>query len=456
MKLDERENLYKGPRGIAIKILNRVERTDAYLDKMLESIMKVTDVSEVDKGLMFEIVHGVIRFKNRLDWVISGFYHGNYYKSEINMKNALRVAVYQILLLDKVPEYAAVNESVEFIKRLNGDKAANLVNAVLRSIIRSKAEIRYPDVSQDSLAYLSVYYSHPNWMVKRWLTRFGFEDTEKLLISNNQIPDVTIRINRSKIEPVRFLSLLENAGIKYQGSEYIDYFVRIKDYFELSKLDYFREGYYSVQDESASLPTILLQPQPGERVIDLCAAPGGKSTHIGELMRGEGKIIAVDKFDYKLKLIKESCTRLGISNIDCIASDASMLKIEPADKILADVPCSGLGVLRKKPDIKWKREIEDITQLVKFQNAILENAASLLKPGGVVVYSTCTTEPEENFNLIQEFLKKHTDFYIDNASKYVNQALVNSNGCVETFTYKHHMDGSFAVRLVKSLQLSDK
>jgi 16S rRNA (cytosine967-C5)-methyltransferase len=450
MKLDERENLYTGPRGIAIKILNRIERTDAYLDKMLDSHLKETDISDLDKGLLTEIVHGVIRWKNRLDWVISGFYHGNYYKSEINLKNALRVAVYQILFLDKVPEYAAVNEAVEFLKRLNGDKAGNLVNAVLRNIIRNKSEIRYPEVLQDSLAYLSVYYSHPNWMVKRWLSRFGFEDTEKLLLSNNQIPEITIRINKTKVEPVRFLSMLENSSIKYQGSEYIDYFVKIKDFSELSKLNYFREGYYSIQDESASLPTLLLKPQPGERIIDLCAAPGGKTTHIGELMKGEGEIIAVDKFDYKLKLIKESCTRLGIANVDYVAADASELKIEPADKILADVPCSGLGVLRKKPDIRWKREIEDIVQLVKFQNAILNNAANLLKSGGVIVYSTCTTEPEENFLLIQIFLKQHPEFIIDDATKYVNQALVNSNGCVETFPHKHHMDGSFAVRLVKT------
>jgi 16S rRNA (cytosine967-C5)-methyltransferase len=450
MKLDERENLYTGPRGIAIKILNRIERTDAYLDKMLDSHLKETDISDLDKGLLTEIVHGVIRWKNRLDWVISGFYHGNYYKSEINLKNALRVAVYQILFLDKVPEYAAVNEAVEFLKRLNGDKAGNLVNAVLRNIIRNKSEIRYPEVLQDSLAYLSVYYSHPTWMVKRWLSRFGFEDTEKLLLSNNQIPEITIRINKTKIEPVRFLSMLESSSIKYQGSEYIDYFVNIKGFNELSKLNYFQEGYYSIQDESASLPTLLLKPQPGERIIDLCGAPGGKTTHIGELMKGEGKIIAVDKFDYKLKLIKESCTRLGITNVEYVAADASELKTDPADKILADVPCSGLGVLRKKPDIRWKREIEDINQLVKFQNAILNNAANLLKSGGVIVYSTCTTEPEENFLLIQDFLKAHPEFIIDDASKYVNQALVNSNGCVETFPHKHHMDGSFAVRLVKS------
>jgi 16S rRNA (cytosine967-C5)-methyltransferase len=450
MKLDERENLYKGPRGIAIKILNRIERTDAYLDKMIDSHFKEAEMSDLDKSLMVEIVHGVIRWKNRLDWVLSGFYHGNYYKSEINLKNTLRVAVYQVLFLDKIPEYAIVNEAVDFIKRLNGEKAANLINAVLRNILRSKTEIHYPDPKQENLNYLSVYYSHPSWMVKRWLSRFGFEETEKLLISNNQNPGVTIRINRMKIEPVAFLSLLDKSSIKYQGSEYLDYFIKVIDFSELIKLNYFSEGYFSIQDESAALPTLLLQPQPVDIVIDLCAAPGGKTAHIAETMKNTGKIIAVDKFDYKLKLIQESCSRLGIRNVETIASDAGELKSEPVDKILADVPCSGLGVLRKKPDIRWKREPEDIPQLVKSQKAILNNAIQLLKTSGVLVYSTCTMEPEENFLLIQEFLKEHAEFIIDDASKYINHSLVNTNGCVETFPHKNNMDGSFAVRLIKT------
>ncbi|MDI6804671.1 MAG: 16S rRNA (cytosine(967)-C(5))-methyltransferase RsmB [Bacteroidota bacterium] len=456
MTLTDQQNIYEGVRGTSIKILNRIERTDAYLDKLLDAELRSKDLSDLDKSLLNEIVHGVIRWRSRLDWVINGFYHGNYVKSEINLKNAMRVATYQILFLQKIPHHAAVNEAVEFIKRLNGEKAANLVNAVLRTIIRNIDEIKFPDPATDTVHYLGVYYAHPTWMVKKWLARFGFEETQKLLLANNQIPEITIRINRLKIEPAKFLSSLEESKLSYQGSEYIDYYLRVRNLSELSELNYFQSGYFTIQDESAALPSILLNPQPCERVIDMCAAPGGKTTHLAELMKNSGKIIAIDKYDHKLNLIRTSCDRLGIDIVDYVVGDASELELESADKILVDVPCSGLGVLRKKPDIKWKREPDDLLKLNVFQTGLLNNAAKLLKPGGAIVYSTCTTEPEENFNLIQDFLKKHTDFYIDNASKYVNQALVNSNGCVETFTYKHHMDGSFAVRLVKSSQLSDK
>lgn len=450
MEIDDKNNIYQGPRGTAIKILNRIERTDAYLDKLLDIELGRKDILDLDKGLLNEIVHGVIRWKNRLDWIINGFYHGNYHKTEINLKNALRVATYQIVFLQRIPNHAAVNEAVEFIKRLNGEKAANLVNAVLRSILRNLDSIKYPEREIDEVHYLSVYYSYPNWMVKRWLTRFGYDETEKFLSINNQNPEVTIRINKLLCEPAKFLSILDEASIRYQGSEYLDYYLRISNLTALIEMNLFQKGYFSIQDESAAQPTLLLNPQPGERVIDMCAAPGGKTTHIAELMKNTGNIVAVDMYDYKMDLIKKSCERLGIDIVSYKLSDASELEIEPADKILADVPCSGLGVIRKKPDIKWRRDFSDITRLIGYQKSILENAAKLTKPGGAIVYSTCSTEPEENMLIVEEFLKSHPEFSIDDATKYVNHELVNNFGCVETFPHKHHMDGTFAVRLVKS------
>ncbi len=449
MTLNDQQNIYEGVRGTSIKILNRIERTDAYLDKLLDTELRNKDVSDLDKSLLNEIVHGVIRWKSRLDWVINGFYHGNYVKSEINLKNALRVATYQILFLEKIPHHAAVNEAVEFIKRLNGEKAANFVNAVLRTIIRNIDAIKFPDPEMDAVHYLGVYYAHPAWMVKKWLARFGFENTQKLLLANNQIPEITIRINRLKIEPAKFLSNLEEAKLLYQGSEYIDYYLRVRNLSELSELNYFQSGYFTIQDESAALPSILLNPQPGERVIDMCAAPGGKTTHLAEMMKNQGKIIAVDKYDHKLNLIRSSCDRLGINIVEYVVGDANELELESADKILVDVPCSGLGVLRKKPDIKWKREPDDLLKLNVFQTGLLNKAAKLLKPGGAIVYSTCSTEPEENFMIVEEFLKTHTDFVIDDAAKYTNHILVNENKCVETYPHKHNIDGSFAARLIK-------
>jgi len=444
------KTLYEGPRGTAVKILNRVERADAYFDKLLDAELRAKELIDSDKALLAEIVHGVMRWQGRLDWVLNGFFHGNYVKAETNVKNALRVALYQILFLDRVPHHAAVNEAVEFIKRIRGEKPASLVNAVLRNIIRSLDGIRYPDPAQELVQYLSAYYSHPSWMVRRWLERFGREETEKLLAANNEIPDLTLRINRLKIEPLKFLSMLESNGIGYRGSPFFDYFIKVSSLAGISQMDLFRSGYFSVQDESAALPCILLAPQAGERVIDMCAAPGGKTAHIGELMNNEGEITAVDKYEAKLNFIKTACERLGIRNVTYMAADSSELSLPPADKVLVDAPCSGLGVLRKKPDIKWKREPEDIPRLVVLQLALLENGARLVKPGGVLVYSTCTTEPEENASVVQQFLLKHSEFHVDHPLQSLNKSLVTPEGFVETFPHRDLVDGSFAVRLVKS------
>ena len=446
----EKPTLYAGPRGTAVKILNRVERTDSYLDKLLDAEFKSKDVADIDKSLLAEIVHGVLRWQGRLDWVLNGFTHGNYSKSEVNVRNALRVALYQILFLNHVPQYAAVYEAVEFIKRIRGEKFAGFVNAVLRNILRTLDGIHYPNPDEDLVQYLAVYYSHPAWIVKRWLSRFGREELEKFLIANNEIPGLTLRINKLKINASEFLSLLDKQSIPYQGSSFIDYFIKVKSLSGISQMNIFQSGYFTIQDESAALPVLLLDPRPGERVIDMCAAPGGKTTFIAELMQNQGEILSVDKYESKLNMIKMSCERLGIQNVKLLISDATQLDSSLADKVLVDAPCSGLGTLRKKPDIKWKREMEDILRLAKQQMNLLENGARLVKPGGVLVYSTCTTEPEENCLLVKSFLAQHPEFSIDDASKFVNKSVVTEDGFIETFPHRHHIDGSFSARLKKN------
>ena len=444
-----RKNLYGGPRGTAVKILNRVERTDSYLDKVLDIELKAQDLSDVDKGLLNELVHGVLRWQNRLDWVLNGFSHGNFAKSEINIKNTLRVALYQILFLDRIPHAAAVNEGVEFIKRIRGEKPAGLVNAVLRNIIRNIDGIRYPVAEEDPVQYLAVYYSHPHWMVRRWVARFGVEETTKLLIAANERPALTLRINRLKTDPAAFLRQMEQQGIACTPSTRIPWFVRVKALARIGQMDLFRTGMFAVQDESAALPTLLLAPRPGDRVIDLCAAPGGKTTNIAETMNNEGEVIAVDRHEAKLALIRTSCERLGLRNVTLREADSATLDVPPADKVLLDAPCSGLGVLAKKPDIKWKRDVTDILKLTVIQASLLENAARLVKPGGVLVYSTCTLEPEENARAVDDFLARHPEFAPEHAGPFVSQDLVNERGFVETLPHRHGMDGSFAARLVK-------
>ncbi len=442
-------SLYASPRGTAVKILNRVERSDAYLDRLLDAELSSDAMNELDKGLMNEIVTGVIRWKMKLDWVLTGFFHGNFTKAETNIKNALRVALYQIQFLDRIPHSAAVNEAVEFIKRLRGQKAADLVNAVLRNILRNIDNIRYPDEEEDKIRHLAVIESHPVWMTKRWVERYGYDESKLMMAANNSIPDLALRINRLKVDLNYFFSLLDKHQIQYTRSQYFDFFVRVQHMAGIGKSELFKQGYFSVQDESAGIPVLLLDPKPGDRIIDLCSAPGGKTTFIGELMKNTGEIIAVDRYETRLNLVKNACLRLGITNVHPVAEDGAVLDIAPADKVLVDAPCSGLGVLSKKPDAKWKRDVDDIPKLVELQNALLENAAKLVRPGGILVYSTCTIEPEEGFELIKEFLVQHLEFSIESANKFVHQSFVGSQGQVETFQHKHGMDGSFSIRMEK-------
>ncbi|MGE5316117.1 MAG: 16S rRNA (cytosine(967)-C(5))-methyltransferase RsmB [Acidobacteriota bacterium] len=447
---DDKKALFSGVRGTAVKILNRVERTDAYLDKLLDAELRSSDLNDLDKSLLTEIVTGVLRWQMKLDWVLNGFFHGNFSKAEVTVRNGLRTALYQIMFLDKIPHHAAVNEAVEFIKRIRGEKAGNLVNAVLRTILRNLDGIHYPDIANGAAQYLSVMYSHPLWMVRSWMNRYGYAETEKLLAANNAKPQLTLRINTAKTSIDHFLELLAQQNIAVERSRYIDTFVKTATLANLSHTELFRQGYVSVQDESAGIAASLLDARPGERVIDLCAAPGGKTTFIGERMQNKGVIVAVDKYSTRLDLVQESCARLGITNVKCVAADGVEFETEAADKVLLDAPCSGLGVLTKKPDVKIKREQSDIRKLVEIQHQLIDQASSLVKPGGMLIYSTCTIEPDENFSVVRWFLQRHPEFDIDHSMRSAYPALMHADGYIETFPSKHGMDGSFSIRLRKS------
>ncbi len=443
-------NLFQGVRGHAVKILNRVDRTDAYLDKLLEIELKNSNLSGPDKALLFEIVHGVTRWEGRIDWILNGFYKGQFSKCIPNIKNAMRVALYQILFLDKVPDYAAVNEAVEFVKKLQGQKPADLTNAVLRNIIRSKDAIRYPDPTEDLNGYLSAYYSHPTWLVKRWVTRFGREETEKLLMANNAKPALAIRVNNLVSDVSELKSLLNSVELKFSEGKYLSDFIRLVTLSNITDWEYFHKGYFSVQDESTCLPVKLLDAKPNMRVLDLCAAPGGKTALIAEMMQNTGKIVALDRFESRLKILMKNLTRLKVTNAKTLTVDANEFEDSDGfDRVLVDAPCSGLGTLTKKPDLKWKRDLGDIRKIINIQYDLLKKGASLLNAGGNIVYSTCTTEPEENFEIVKKFLSENSNFNLVDARETLNKDLVDSNGCVQTFPHIHSLDGSFAAKLVR-------
>jgi 16S rRNA (cytosine967-C5)-methyltransferase len=316
------KDLYEGVRGLAVKVLNRVERTDSYLDKLLDSELKNSELSGQDKALLFEIVHGVVRWMGRLDWILNGFYKGQFSKAIPNLKNGLRVALYQIMFLDKVPDHAAVNEAVEFVKKLQGQKPADLTNAILRNIIRTKNAIRYPDPEEDLTGYISAYYSHPSWMVKRYIARFGREETEKLLELNNERPQLTLKVNTVKTSPEEFRNLLKSVGLRYTPGKYLPEFVRLQNLSNITQWQYFNEGYFDIQDESAGLACRLLSVEPGMRVLDLCAAPGGKTSYIAALMENKGEIITLDKYESRIKLLQKNISRQGFENVKIVEANA--------------------------------------------------------------------------------------------------------------------------------------
>ena len=322
---------------------------------------------------------------------------------------------------------------------------------MLRNIIRSKDSIRYPDPNEDIVAYFSAYYSHPSWMVKRWINRYGKDETEKLLISNNNKPLLTLRVNGLVSNYEEMNSLLNSVDLKFTAGKYLPEFIRLNALSNITDWEYFHKGYFTVQDESTGLPVKLLDVKPGMRVLDLCAAPGGKTAYIADVMQNSGEIIALDRFESRLKILQKNLNRLKVTNVKTVTIDANEYEDELGfDRVLVDTPCSGLGTLTKKPDLKWKRDLGDIRKIFNIQYELLKKGASLLRKGGLIVYSTCTIEPEENFEIIKKFLLDFPNFKLINPGNVFSAELIDENGCVRTLPHLHGLDGSFAAKLEKS------
>ena len=286
-------------------------------------------------------------------------------------------------------------------------------------------------------------------MVKRYLARFGREATEKLLSANNEKPFLTLKINALKTNPDDFKQLLNKVNLRFKPGSYLPEFFKLQNLTNITAWEYYTEGFFNIQDESAGLACRLLDVRPGLRVLDMCAAPGGKTAYIAGLMHDEGEIIAIDRFEARLKIMEKNINRLKINSIKLIESDALEYTDSGFDRILADVPCSGTGTLCKKPDIKWKKDLLDIRRMTELQYKLLEKAASLVKPQGIVVYSTCSIEPEENWDIVSRFLTEHPEFRLESAAGSFPVEIIDANGCIQTFPHSHQLDGAFAAKLVR-------
>lgn len=437
-----------GARQAAFRVLSRVVGGDAYADILLDR--ELEGLHEPDRPLATELTYGVLRWLIKIDWIIDRFSSIRTKKLEHRVLNALRIGVYQLYFLTRVPPSAAINESVNLIKN-DGARKAGFVNAVLRKAAVELDSITFPSPEGDRVQHLSVVWSHPEWMVARWIKRWGADETGLLCEADQLIPPKTLRTNTLLISRDDLIRELAAQGVEAGKTRCSPEGLAITAGAALNPKD---RRYY-IQDEASQLVPHLLSPKPGEVVLDACSAPGGKTTHIAQLMKNKGRIYALDKHRGRLKAVGETANRLKIDMIETLEADSSVHPFAhplPAefDAILCDAPCSGLGVLRRAPDIKLKRTEEDIKTLSGTQRRLLDNLARHLKKGGRLVYSTCTFEPEETVEVVEGFLEAHPDFKVESACGYVPEEcrdLVDGPGFLRTYPHRHAMDGFFAVRL---------
>lgn len=403
-------------REIALRVLLDVMQKDAYANIALTRELNKHTVSEQDRRFLTELVYGVVKTAPTLDWMIKKYVTRAKKSIAPAIWAILQMGFYQLRFMDKVPPSAACNESVNLAKKYGHQGTVKFVNAVLRASIRMPEKVVYPDKGKNLAAWMSLTYFHPEWLVKRWIKRYGNEGAEQLCRMNNETPPLSLRTNTLKTTRDELCKELEQAGIEYTLSEWADEGILCTGHPALGSFVPLQEGKCQVQDESSMLVAHVVAPQAGDVVIDTCSAPGGKTTHMAQLMKNQGKIMAFDIHEHKLAKIEENAERLGITIIETAAKDALTLQGEWKDKadcVLVDAPCSGLGVLRRKPDSRWRKSEDLLTELPKLQLAILSQASECVKAGGTLVYSTCTIEPEENQLVVEAFLKNHPDFVLD-------------------------------------------
>ena len=399
-------------RESALKALYDIEKSGAYISAALKTALNREDFSAQDKGLITELIYGVISNKISLDYIISQFSKVKIKKMTPWVLNILRMGIYQLYYMDKIPESAACNESVTLAKKYSHKAASGFINGVLRSAARKRNDFEFPQ-SGDKAEDMSIEYSYPKWMTKRLIAEYGEDRCMELFKENQKSHGVHIRVNTLKTSIGELIEILEKDGIECEKYDDIETTLLLKGKLNVEKSKAYKDGLFSLQNISSQKTVKVLDPQSSETIIDLCAAPGGKSTAIAERMENKGKVLSFDIFEHKIELIKASAKRLGIDILTASLMDATKKSdklLGIADRVLADVPCSGLGVLHKKPDIKYSRTEEEVLELSKIQEAILENAKDYLKPGGVLVYSTCTILPEENKMQVEKFLAKNKNF----------------------------------------------
>lgn len=432
----------KNARETALQIAMKIEEENLYANISLNDELNKCELQEQDKVLVTQLVYGVISNKIAIDYIIKKFSKIKFNKIALPILTILRMGIYQIYYLDRIPVSAACNESVKLAKKYGHMSSANFVNAVLRNAGRTEFSSIFDGIESIE-ERLSVRYSYPLWLIKTFLSEFGFDDAKALLDSNEKVKYETARVNTLKISREDLLKKLTNCK-----SGKLNDIVYADNIRELLHSDEFKNGLITFQDEAPALVAHLLKPKEGQKILDICAAPGGKTTHIAQLVNDNADIVAMDLYEHRCKLINETAKRLGIKSISVKVADATEFIPEFSnkfDRIVVDVPCSGLGVIRKKPDIKLRIKEEDIDEINLIQKKILENASKYLKKDGILIYSTCTILKRENQDLVKNFLRENDDFKICTDENLIPDEWKSGlkDGMLSLLPSKHETDGFF-------------
>jgi 16S rRNA (cytosine967-C5)-methyltransferase len=447
----EKGTYTSNPRQAACETLLRIRKEGGFADRLIDIELSNGALSGPDRGLYAELVFGVLRRQGTLDHILQQLLEKPMIELDPLALVILRIGLYQLTCLDRIPESAAVNESVNLAKLITPG-TSGLINAVLRNYLRRRDTIVFPDLTANPAAAIAARHSQPEWLAEQWIEQLGAVEAEQLAEASSQQPPLTLRVNTLRSDRDQLLREFEMQGIVAAPCRFSPDGIALAGRHTVSTLPGFESGLFAVQDEASQLAGQLLGAEPGERVWDACCAPGGKTCHIAQLMDDRGELIATDISRSKLTLVQDSLRRLGISSVSTAVADLHQPETFPDgsfDRILLDAPCSGLGVIRRNPEAKWRLFSGDITRLAGVQKTLLKNAAVRLKPGGTLLYSTCSTSEAENELVVEDFLLHHPGFVLENLNDLFPQwsELIAFYGMFRVWPHRHNMDGFFAARI---------
>lgn len=428
-------------RFAAVQVLTHFDQ-DNFLDTVL-----FDELDGRERNQANEYVQGILRRRSYLDFLIGEFSSVPVDELEFMFKNILRLGMYDLLFMDGTPDHAAINEPVEIAKTKISSRSGDMANAILRRVQREMAQLPKPAM-KDRTKLVAVTFSHPEWMVERYVARFGEREAFQLMQANNRRPDYFLRVNELRTKPENFKLRLEKSGVEFEESEWLPGYFKVHSVIEARTKGWFDKGLCQVQDIAAGFAPTILDPQPGETVYDLCAAPGTKTIVLSGMMQNEGTILSVDISAKRIAKIAENCEKYGADNVKIQRADIIEERFKLVDAVLLDAPCTGTGVLSKRADLRWKRTAEELDEIVKKQAELLDAAANMVSKGGRLVYSTCSIEPEENMDQIKKFLEEYDNFELQPLDDYLPEEVLSEDGLsYQTYPHKHHCDGHFGVLL---------